>query len=730
MLRSINHKRWVRQPRRIVHKCRAVFDRFNEGSIKAVLTAQKACSLFGHYTLYSDHLLYALTEILPFMHPIVPREDLRELIAATDRSRLETGKEFSDEVKTVFLKAMFLADTRSIESISTEHLLEAMIVFDEATMALRALEELKVNPEHIMKALNEERFVKAVPVAPKSSKLSGGSALKKFCVNLNELAADGKVDPVVGRDEIMQRIVQILTRRSKNNPILIGEPGVGKTAIAEGLAYMIAREPGRAPYDVRDKVLYRLDIAGLMAGTKDRGGMEARVTEIVKDMKAMPDAILFIDEIHVLVARSASAPSSEGEISLVNIIKPALARGEFTCIGATTRDEFTKYFEQDPALARRFQPVWVDPPDDAATKKLLLGISHVYEDHHGCVFTREALDACVDLTTRYIPYRNHPDKAIDAMDEAGSRAVIERYESRKQDQPIIVNKSHVIKIVEEWGGVPIKVNAGVLDIETRMKTRVKGQDEAIERVSEALKRSAGGMRNPRRPTGCFLFYGPTGVGKTELARVLSREWYGGDMIRFDMSEMMEKGSVSKLLGSPPGYIGYDEPAKLVEAVKRRPHSLILFDEIEKAHPEVANVLLQAMEDGVVTDTKGFTAKLCDCIIILTSNLSRVDFGRFFRPELLNRFDDIVEFNSLEKHHIREIMNDMLINLQKRSRLEFEVTEPLKEILMEEGHERAYGARAMRRAIERLVEDPLAEFMLNNLDYTGGVIIDYNDIKLL
>ena len=607
--------------------------------------------------------------------------------------------------------------------------------------------------------------------------------LDQFGKNLTDEAKSGKIDPVIGRENEIQKVIEILNRRNKNNPVLIGEPGVGKTAVAEGLALRIAS--GNVPNKLRNKEVYLLDVASLVANTGIRGQFEQRMKQLITELQSRPEVILFIDEIHLIVG----AGSAEGSMDAGNILKPALARGEIQLIGATTLKEY-RQIEKDAALERRFQPVQIHEPTTDEAITILMGLKPKYEEYHQVKFTDDAIFACVTLSQRYIQDRYLPDKAIDLMDEAGSKVNLsitslpneeiekrleqiqvekkkalttENYElaAKLRDEELkleemkrnqknnddltpVVDVNRIQQIIEEKTGIPVgKIQedetARLKNLEKNLMAKVIGQDEAVQKVAKAIRRSRAGLKAKTRPIGSFLFVGPTGVGKTELSKSLAEELFGTKdaMIRLDMSEYMEKHSVSKLIGSPPGYVGHEEAGQLTEKVRRNPYSLILLDEIEKAHPDVMHMFLQILEDGRLTDSQGRTVSFKDTVIIMTSNAGvdfktvKVGFGNsenheptsvvetlkhFFKPEFLNRFDSIIQFQSLEKHHLVQIVDLLLKEMKtqlQEEKMEVEITEEVKEKIVELSYEPAFGARPLRRAIQEYIEDSIAEFILEN-----------------
>ncbi|QED47333.1 ATP-dependent Clp protease ATP-binding subunit [Cytobacillus dafuensis] len=613
-------------------------------------------------------------------------------------------------------------------------------------------------------------------------KKSGGF-IDQFGRNLTQLASAGLIDPVIGRDEEVYRVIEILNRRNKNNPVLIGEPGVGKTAIAEGLATMISE--GKVPKKLLNKDVYLLDVASLVANTGIRGQFEERMKQLISELQERKNIILFIDEIHLLVG----AGSAEGSMDAGNILKPALARGELQLVGATTLKEY-RQIEKDPALERRFQPVYVQEPTEDEAFEILRGLKSKYEDYHEVSISEEAIKACVQLSSRYIHDRYLPDKAIDLMDEAGSKMNLksdytpfEQINSRleeisKQKEKVlkaenyeaaaklreeeiklekalntnnlssrpIVEVHHIQEIIEKKTGIPVgklieNEQVKLKNLEANLSQKVIGQDEAVEKIAKAIRRSRAGLKAKSRPIGSFLFVGPTGVGKTELSKTLAQELFGSKeaMIRLDMSEYMEKHSVSKIIGSPPGYVGHEEAGQLTEKVRRNPYSIILLDEIEKAHPDVLHIFLQILEDGRLTDSQGRTISFNDTVIIMTSNAGvqnnkiHVGFetndvlkeasildslGSFFKPEFLNRFDSIIEFKSLEKGHLLEIVEIMLNDLQENlsgQNMNLTISDQVKEKLAEIGYHPAFGARPLRRVIQDQLEDKLADFIIDHSD---------------
>ncbi len=730
-------------------------------------------------------------------------------VGMTEQPDPQAAIPYTPRVKKVFGLANKEAKSLNHSYIGTEHLLLGLLREGEG-VAARVLKSLNVDIDRcrneIMAELgldvkpNDTEAAEAGNDDPRNSPGNRGdknSALKAFGRDLTELAKSGAMDPVVGRKEEIRRVIQILCRRTKNNPVLIGEAGVGKTAIVEGLAQEIAN--GIVPELLLDKRVITLDLALMVAGTKYRGQFEERIKFVMDEIKRAKNVILFIDEMHTIVGAGAA----EGAMDASNIFKPALSRGELQCIGATTLNEYRKYIEKDAALERRFQPITVNDPslDDAV--KILKGIRQKYEDHHKCAYTDAALEAAVKLSDRYIPARHLPDKAIDVLDEAGARARIQSFQrppeieelqkqidntcaqkeeaishqrfeeaasfrdreknlraeretllagwkKTREEKRITVDEDEMFKVVADWTGIPLsriekKESEKLLDLEKDLQSTVIGQDRACEVIARALRRSRADLKDPRRPIGSFLFLGPTGVGKTMLAKKLAEKMFGREdaIVQIDMSEYMEKFTVSRLVGSPPGYVGYDEGGQLTEAVRRKPYSVVLFDEIEKAHPDVVQLLLQVLEDGRLTDSLGHTVDFRNTIIIMTSNagadvLQRntsmgFDVGlsaerdyeklrdkimdeakRVFKPEFLNRITDIVIFGSLDKTHMLRIVSGETEKVAKRlatREIEIKLDESALAFLVENGYDEKFGARPLRRAVERYLEDPLAEAIL-------------------
>ncbi|XP_010426385.1 PREDICTED: chaperone protein ClpC2, chloroplastic [Camelina sativa] len=813
--------------RRCVPK--AMFERFTEKAIKVIMLSQEEARRLGHNFVGTEQILLGLigegtgiaAKVLKSMG--INLKDSRvevEKIIGRGSGFVAVEIPFTPRAKRVLELSLEEARQLGHNYIGSEHLLLGLLREGEG-VAARVLENLGADPSNIrtqvIRMVGENNEVTA-SVGGGSSSNSKMPTLEEYGTNLTKLAEEGKLDPVVGRQPQIERVVQILARRTKNNPCLIGEPGVGKTAIAEGLAQRIAS--GDVPETIEGKTVITLDMGLLVAGTKYRGEFEERLKKLMEEIRQSDDIILFIDEVHTLIGAGAA----EGAIDAANILKPALARGELQCIGATTLDEYRKHIEKDPALERRFQPVKVPEPTVEEAIQILHGLRERYEIHHKLRYTDEALVAAAQLSHQYISDRFLPDKAIDLIDEAGSRVRLrhaqvpeEARELEKQLRQITKEKNEAVRgqdfekagshrdreielraeiaavlakgkevtkaeneaeeggptvtesdiqhIVATWTGIPVeKVSSDessrLLQMEQTLHTRVIGQDEAVKAISRAIRRARVGLKNPNRPIASFIFSGPTGVGKSELAKALAAYYFGSEeaMIRLDMSEFMERHTVSKLIGSPPGYVGYTEGGQLTEAVRRRPYTLVLFDEIEKAHPDVFNMMLQILEDGRLTDSKGRTVDFKNTLLIMTSNVGssviekggrRIGFDldhdekdssynrikslvteelkQYFRPEFLNRLDEMIVFRQLTKLEVKEIADIMLKEVVARlevKEIELQVTERFKERVVDEGFDPSYGARPLRRAIMRLLEDSMAEKMLSrDIKEGDSVIVD-------
>ncbi len=837
-----------------------MFERFTEKAIKVIMLAQEEARRLGHNFVGTEQILLGLigegtgvaAKVLKSMG--VSLKDARvevEKIIGRGSGFVAVEIPFTPRAKRVLELSLEEARQLGHNYIGTEHLLLGLIREGEG-VAARVLENLGVDLSkvrtQVIRMLGETAEVTAGGGGGTSGKSSLKTAtLDEFGTNLTKLASESKLDPVVGRQSEIDRVIQILGRRTKNNPVLIGEPGVGKTAIAEGLAQRI--QQGDIPDILEEKRVLTLDIGLLVAGTKYRGEFEERLKKIMEEIKSAGNVILVIDEVHTLIGAGAA----EGAIDAANILKPALARGELQCIGATTLDEYRKHIERDAALERRFQPVMVGEPSIEDTIEILRGLRERYEQHHRLKITDEALDAAANLGDRYISDRYLPDKAIDLIDEAGSRVrllnsklppeakevdkelrVVQKEKEEavrdqnftqagelrekevelrdkirnilqinkkekdddddktkdKTNQPInekkssnienlnldkietpLVDEEDIAHIVASWTGVPVQKlteseSMKLLHMEETLHQRLIGQDEAVKAVSKAIRRARVGLKNPNRPIASFIFSGPTGVGKTELTKALAAYFFGSEeaMIRLDMSEFMERHTVSKLIGSPPGYVGFNEGGQLTEAVRRRPYTVVLFDEIEKAHPDVFNLLLQLLEDGRLTDSKGRTVDFKNTLIIMTSNIgSKViekgggglgfefsgenaedsqynrirslvneELKQYFRPEFLNRLDEIIVFRQLTRDEVKDIAEIMLKEVFSRIQgkgITLKVSDSFKERLVEEGYNPSYGARPLRRAVMRLLEDSLAEEVLTGRIKDGDeVLVDVDENK--
>ena len=787
-----------------------MFERFTEKAIKVIMLAQEEARRLGHNFVGTEQILLGLigegtgvaAKVLKSMG--VNLKDARievEKIIGRGSGFVAVEIPFTPRAKRVLELSLEEARQLGHNYIGTEHLLLGLIREGEG-VAARVLENLGVDLSkvrtQVIRMLGETA---EVAVGSGSGGRTKTPTLDEFGSNLTQLAAEGKLDPVVGRIKEIERVIQILGRRTKNNPVLIGEPGVGKTAIAEGLAQRIANND--IPDILEEKRVVTLDIGLLVAGTKYRGEFEERLKKIMDEIRQAGNVVLVIDEVHTLIGAGAA----EGAIDAANILKPALARGELQCIGATTLDEYRKHIERDAALERRFQPVMVGEPSVEETIEILFGLRERYEQHHKLKILDEALDAAAKLSDRYISDRYLPDKAIDLIDEAGSRvrlinsqlppaakeldkelrkvlkdkddavraqnfdkagelrdremeikteiraiASSKKKDENEDDSPF-VDAEEIAHIVASWTGVPVNKlteseSEKLLHMEDTLHQRLIGQEDAVKAVSRAIRRARVGLKNPNRPIASFIFSGPTGVGKTELTKALAAYFFGSEeaMIRLDMSEYMERHTVSKLIGSPPGYVGYNEGGQLTEAVRRRPYTVVLFDEIEKAHPDIFNMLLQILEDGRLTDAKGRTVDFKNTLLIMTSNIgSKViekgggglgfefaddqtesqynrirslvneELKNYFRPEFLNRLDEIIVFRQLSKEEVKDIadilLKEVFVRLTEQD-ITLKVTDKFKERLVEEGYNPAYGARPLRRAIMRLLEDVLAEEILS------------------
>ena len=790
--------------------------KFTNRAEKAIQIANYIAASLGHNYIGTEHLLYGLVEENTGIASKVLQnqgmtsdkilDEIEELIGKSEES-IDEPMGFTPRTKRVIENAFLEAKKLGCEYIGTEHLLIGIMVEGDS-VAVRIMMDLGINPQklynEIVKVLKEGESDSS---SNKKSVKSSGSynstqTLNQYGTDLTRQAREGKLDPVIGRKDEIDRVIQILSRRSKNNPCLIGEPGVGKTAVVEGLAEKIVSDD--VPEMLKNKRVVTLDISSMVAGAKYRGDFEERIKKCLNEVKKAGDIILFIDEIHTIVG----AGSAEGAVDAANILKPLLARGEIQLVGATTLNEYRKYIEKDSALERRFSPVTVLEPTSDDTVKILKGIRDKYEAHHNVQITDEAIDAAVKLSVRYITDRFLPDKAIDLIDEAASRLKMKTYTvpdnvreieeqleslSKEKDEAIrtqdfekaasLRDKEHntreklekekkkwenknsravttlteedIAEVISSWTNIPAKrltqdENEKLKNLEKSLHERVIGQDEAVSAVSKAIRRGRLGLKDPNRPIGSFLFLGQTGVGKTELSKALAENLFGNEdsMIRIDMSEYMESHSVAKLIGAPPGYVGFDEAGQLTEKVRRKPYSVILFDEIEKAHPDVMNMLLQILDDGRLTDSQGRTVDFRNTVIIMTSNVGArllsekkslgfsantdeknamqneyeeskkavmAELKKEFKPEFINRIDEIIVFHKLGENEIKQIIDIMLNTVQNRLKdqnIKIEIDDKAKELIAKKGVDANYGARPLRRAIQNMIEDKIAEAILD------------------
>lgn len=795
---------------------------------KAVLQyAQEAAQKFHHDYVGTEHILLGLVlntdgiaGLLLNQLGLTPENVTRAIEQHVGWGQDSPTKlRLTPRTKRAMELAVREANRLEQNYVGTEHML-AGILEEGSGMAVQILEDMDIDPDLVSQRLSElmnDPAVEGGDAVPSKN----GSDLSQFGRDLNEWAKQGKIDPVIGREKEISRVIQILSRRTKNNPVLIGAPGVGKTAIAEGLAQRIIT--GNVPDSLLDKRIFSLDLASIVAGTKYRGEFEERIKRILDTIEQDDSIILFIDEIHQLIGAGAV----EGAMDAANILKPALARGDLQCIGATTIDEYKKHFEKDAALARRFQPVLVGEPTEDDAMAILFGLRDRYEAFHKARITDEAVKAAVKLSARYISDRYLPDKAIDVMDEAAARvrmkvyapshelqdleqkladinkekeaalagedfekcaslrdagkkvsseiSALQKEKKQHDDEKLVVTENDIADVVSMWTGVPVQQiteteSQRLLHLEAELHKRVISQDDAVTAVAKAVRRARAGLKDANRPIGSFLFLGPSGVGKTELARTLAAQLFGSadNMIRIDMSEFMEKYSVSRLVGAPPGYVGYEEGGELTDAVREKPYSVILFDEVEKGSSDFFNLLLQVLDEGRLTDSKGRTVDFRNTVIIMTSNLGAshlkpsgpvmgfstggdsakdreasfavakkeimADVKRFFRPEFLNRIDEIIVFKPLEQKDLRQIVDILLKDLTKRlgeKGVALDWTTAADDVLVEEGTDFAYGARPLKRAIQKLVEDPIAEMLLSSSVKEGNTIhVDSLDKKKL
>ena len=802
-----------------------MMQRFTDDAQRVLSLAQEAALELGHDYVGTEHVLIGLTKVKNG----VAAKALEELGLVTEDifeaveehvgrgNKKATSIYMTPRVKHVLELAIQVANHMNHNYVGTEHILLGLLS-DGSGVAVAILRAMNIRSNDVVEA------IRSILGSNKGSNNGGQEGinsnndlgeLSDFATDLNESAKQGKIDPVIGRDTEIQRVIQILSRRTKNNPVLIGEPGVGKTAIAEGLAQRIVT--GNVPEILRNKRIISLSIGSMLAGAKYRGEFEERLKKAIDEVQQHDDMIIFIDEIHTLVGAGAT----EGAMDAANILKPALARGEFQVIGATTLDEYKKHIEKDAALERRFQPVQVGEPNEEDALEILKGLRDRYEAFHKAKITDEALTAAVSLSSRYITDRFLPDKAIDVVDEAASKVRMKVFSAapdvkaledrlntvkkekeaavtsqdfekaaelrdeeqsllkeigdkksiakEKSDQKLIVTEEDIAAVVAQWTGIPVakiaeEESATLLHLEEELHKRVVGQDEAVTAVAKAVRRARAGLKDPKRPIGSFLFLGPTGVGKTELARALASSLFGDEsaMIRLDMSEYMEKHTVSRLVGAPPGYVGYEEGGQLTDAVRRKPYSVILLDEVEKAHADFFNILLQVLDDGRLTDSQGRTVDFRNTVIIMTSNLGvkalhknspelgflaakKSDFNvdenkeiefkeakksvmdavkRHFRPEFLNRIDEMIVFHPLTEEDLKEIVTILMSDVTKRLKerdLQLEITPEAMKLLVKEGSDFTMGARPLKRAIQRLIEDPVSDLILKGDAKEGKII---------
>lgn len=805
-----------------------LFERYTERAQRVIYLAQEEARQMRHPAVGTEHILLGLLgegsgvgakalEALGINLDEV-RKAVLEMVQPGDQI---VGNEMgvTPRAKKVLALAQDEASRWGVNYVGTEHILLGLIREGEGiasqVLAGMGADSDKIRRQVVAMLGGASGFENGLPGSgklPKGAMGGGGHpTIDEFGRNLNDLVRQGKIDPVIGREKEIERVIQVLCRRTKNNPVLLGEPGVGKTAIAEGLAQRIT--DGQVPELLKNKTIVTIDMGSLVAGSKYRGDFEERLKKIMDEVKADSNIILFIDEIHTLIGAGAA----EGALDAANILKPELARGDLQVIGATTLDEYRKHIEKDAALERRFQPITIDEPSEEEAIAILRGIRDKYEAHHNVQIADEAIEAAVKLSARYITDRQLPDKAIDLIDEAASRVRLQAYtapvdvkeledaieklkaekeaavmsqeyekaaEIRDQEQQKraaldsakeqwknesnsktqIVTEEDIAQIVSSWTGVPLTKmeetdTERLLHMEDVLHQRVVGQDDAVVAVAKAIRRARSGLKNPKRPIGSFLFLGPTGVGKTELARALAEALFDNEdaIVRIDMSEYMEKYAVSRLVGAPPGYVGYDEGGQLTEAVRRKPYSVILLDEIEKAHPDVFNILLQVLDDGRLTDSQGRTVDFKNTVIIMTSNVGASNIKSMaalgfsngledsegeaaeyekmkkqvldslkgvFRPEFLNRIDETIVFHKLEKEQMRAIVDLMLNDVRKRlaeQEMTLSITDEAKDLLVEEGYDAEYGARPLRRTIQRRLEDPLADKLLAGQYKAGDTI---------
>lgn len=808
-------------------------DQYTEKAKEALALAMETAESMGVRMIGTEHILVGLIqEGSGTAARVLEANDVKlekllaleqQLVASYQNTKVRDRDGYTPSARHVLENSYREAVRFRAPLIGTEHILMALLKESDC-VAVRLLNTMNVNIQKIyidlLSAMGEDGAAGREDLASGRAQKGNGQGtptLDTYSRDLTQLAKDGKLDPVIGREKEIQRVIQILSRRTKNNPCLIGEPGVGKTAVAEGLAEMIVS--GDVPETIRGKRVVVLDLSGMVAGSKYRGEFEERIKNVLKEVREAGNVLLFIDEIHTIIG----AGGAEGALDASNILKPSLARGEIQLIGATTIEEYRKYIEKDAALERRFQPVTVEEPTQEEAVAILKGLRGRYEDHHKVTITDDALEAAVKLSARYINDRFLPDKAIDLIDEASSKvrltnfvepeeiknleqevqaletekeeavkaeayeqageikrrqqkmreeiqSIRTKWEQEKTTRKLVVDENQIADVVAGWTKIPVRKleeeeSERLLKLENILHERVVGQEEAVAAIAKAIRRGRVGLKDPKRPIGSFLFLGPTGVGKTELSKALAEAMFGTEsaLIRVDMSEYMEKHSVSKMIGSPPGYVGYEEGGQLSEKVRRNPYSVILFDEIEKAHPDVFNILLQVLDDGHITDAQGRKIDFKNTILIMTSNAGaeniiapkrlgfasendeKASYGfmkdkvmeevrRLFKPEFLNRIDEIIVFHQLNKDHMKQIADIMLQSILKRTReqmdLTLQVEDPAKELLIEKGYDQKYGARPLRRTIQNMVEDQLAEEILDGRIKKGDHVLVSSDGKVL
>ena len=787
--------------------------RYTKRAAAALKFAEKVAEDLGYNYIGTEHILLGILKQADSLAATylskenVTFDSILELVQKRDYASFQMAEppEYSPRSLALLARAQQEAAEMGVNEIGTEHILLA-ILKDERLPAMHYLMLLNVNAAGLIERIQKSQQGRTKS-NPGEDKGEDTPVLRQYSQDLTEAAREGKLDPVIGRERQMQRVIQILARRTKNNPCLLGEAGVGKTAVVEGLAQKIVMD--QVPETLSGKRILRLDLAGLIAGSRYRGDFEERVKLLMAEIKRNPDVILFVDELHTMMGAGAA----EGAMDISNMLKPALSRGELQMIGATTLTEYRKYIEKDPALERRFQPVRVEEPSEEETFQILRGVKDQYETYHDVIITEDAIEAAVRLSGRYISDRLWPDKAIDVLDEAAAKLRLEMSQEaagqtqdpvqqilrlkeealqkgdwkravqtpmpedtksrtgKKRKERKMVQERQIAQVVSEWTGIPVdkleeKEMQRLQNLEQILHQRVVGQEEAVHAVSKAIRRGRVGLKDPKRPIGSFLVLGPTGVGKTELSKALAVALFGDErsLIRFDMSEYMEKHTVSRLIGSPPGYVGYDEGGQLSERVRQHPYSVILFDEIEKAHPDIFNVFLQILDDGQVTDAQGRTIDFKNTVIIMTSNIgarsivapSRLGFSlettektryedmrkqvmeevkRLFRPEFLNRVDEILVFHALNRSHIEQIVEilfaQMAERMEKAIRVPICMTEKAKNWIVDQGFDAAYGARPLRRLLQNQIEDQAADMLLaGQLSGASKIVIDQQENAII